>query len=70
VSLKDGKRNVTTGMFQQFCAHMHLSKEQADRISYVYCPDPALADNAKVTFEAGVGIDEYTVWYVNTDFSS
>ena len=70
----NGKRDVKAGAFQKFCAHMgwgeHPSKEQIDRISYVYCPDPALADKAKVTFEAGVGIDEYTVWYVNTDYSS
>ena len=70
----NGKREVKAGAFQKFCARMgwgeHPSKEQVDRISYVYCPDPAVADKAKVTFEAGVGIDKYTVWYVNTDYSS
>jgi hypothetical protein len=75
VSLEaNGKREVKAGAFQKFCARMgwgeHPSKEQVDRISYVYCPDPAVADKAKVTFEAGVGIDKYTVWCVNTDYSS
>ena len=36
----------------------------------VYCPDPVEADKAKVTFEAAVRIEKYTVWYVNADFSS
>ena len=70
----NGKREVTAEAFQKFCARMgwgeHPSKEQVDRISYVYCPDPVVADKATVTFEAGVAIDEYTVWYVNTDYSS
>ena len=73
VSLEaNGKREVTAEAFQKFCARMgwgeHPSKEQVDRISYVYCPDPAVADKATVTFEAGVDIDKYTVWYVNADY--
>ena len=75
VSLEaNGKREVTAEAFQKFCERIgwgeHPSKEQVDRISYVYCPDPAVADKATVTFEAGVDIDKYTVWYVNKDFSS
>ena len=75
VSLEaNGKWEVKAVAFQKFCARMgwgeHPLKEQIDRISYVYCPDPAVASKAKVTFETGVGIDKYTVWYVNTDYSS
>ena len=75
VSLEaDGKRKVKARAFQLFCERMgwgeHPSKEQVDRISYVYCPLPAVADKAEVTFEAGVEIDKYTVWYLNPDFSS
>ena len=69
-----GKRDVKIGAFERFCDRMgwgdHPSKEQVDLISYVYCPNPVVADKAQVTFEADVRIEKYTVWYVNADFSS
>ena len=69
-----GRREVEAGAFKDFCVRMGWgddpSTEQVDRIAFVYCPDPALADTAQVTVAVGVGIKEYTVWHVNTDYSS
>jgi hypothetical protein len=69
-----GTRAVTAGAFKKFCERMgwgeRPSKAQVGLIEYVYCPDPAVAHKAQVAFEEGVGIDVYTVWHVNEDFSS
>jgi hypothetical protein len=64
-----GKRTVSLTAFERFCVRMGWSakpsKKHAALISYVYCPIPALADQAEVKFEGGVGIDGYAVWYVD-----
>jgi hypothetical protein len=69
-----GKRNVDLGVFSKFCEHLGWgptpTPEQLDLIEYVYCPLPALADKAAVTFDKGVGISEYSVWHVDPNFTS
>ena len=75
VSLKrSGKREVGVGAFKKFCKRMgwtaQPSKDQLRLISFVYCPDPMLADTAEVDFEDGIELDSYTVWHMDTDFGS
>jgi hypothetical protein len=69
-----GKRNVDLGVFSKFCERLGWgptpTQEQLDLIEYVYCPLPALADKAVVTFDEGVGICEYSVWHVDPSFTS
>lgn len=76
VSLEaDGKSTVKLDAFQEFCKRMDwggncLTQEQLSLIHYVTCPIPAVADQAAVSFEDGIGINEYTVWHVNPKFAS
>jgi hypothetical protein len=75
VSLKQsGKREVGVGAFKKFCKRMgwkaQPSKDQLRLISFVYCPDPMLADAADVDFEGGIELDSHTVWHMDTDFGS
>ena len=70
---KRGQRDVTVGAFKEFCVRMGWgkspSKDLLDRISYVFVPEPRLADVAKVKLGDGIGIDPYTVWHMNADYS-
>jgi hypothetical protein len=71
--LMTGQWKVRADEFTKFCKCVGLdasSSDDVDRISFVYCPNPRIAETAWVTFEGGVPIDKYTIWYVNTDFSS
>jgi hypothetical protein len=69
-----GKRNVDLGVFSKFCERLGWgptpTPEQLAIIEYVYCPLPSLADKASVIFDEGVGISEYSVWHVDTNFTS
>lgn len=77
VSLEaSGSRIVTRGAFQPFCKRMGWggedspTQEQVSLIHYVYCPIPAVADQATVTFEDGININGYTVWHVSPNFEA
>ena len=69
-----GKRSVGLSAFQDFCKRLGWDASQMPEmlgmIKFVYCPLPALADKAAVTFEEGVRISEYTVWHVDPNFSA
>jgi hypothetical protein len=69
-----GRRTVSKEVLDKFCERLGWgaspTPEQLGLIEYVYCPLPALADKAAVTFEEGVGISEYTVWHVDPKFSA
>jgi hypothetical protein len=70
---KDGHRKVEEGSFKSFCKYMGWEQgkppeDVCDKISFVYCPLPILADKARVTFDAGIGISKYTVWHLCPDF--
>ena len=69
-----GRRTVSKEVLSKFCIHIGWgaspTPEQLALIEYVYCPLPALADKAVVTFKKGVGISEYTVWHVDPNFSA
>ena len=69
-----GKRKVEPGPFQEFCERLGWgptpTAEQLALIEYVYCPRPALADKAAVTFDDGMGISEYSVWHVDPNFAA
>jgi len=71
---RDGKRHVSVSAFHEFCARMGWgaspSADQLRHISFVYCPEPELAATAEVVFEAGVGLDVYTVWHVDEYYYS
>ena len=74
VSIEGRGRRVSKKVLDKFCAHLGWgaspTPEQLALIEYVYCPLPALADKAAVTFDEGVGISEYTVWHVDPNFSA
>jgi hypothetical protein len=77
VSTEAKTRVVTASAVANFCRRMgwigqdeEPSKQHLALISFVYCPLPTLADKAKVTFEDGLEMKEYTVWHMNKDFSS
>ena len=63
------KETVTASAFTLFCELMGLEPPAAakERIEYVYCPAPALAEHAQVTIADEVGIDSYSVWYMKED---
>ena len=70
----DGQRDVTVGAFEEFCERMGWGKSPSedllDRISYVFVPEPRLADTAEVVFEDGVGLKSHTIWRVSANYSS
>jgi hypothetical protein len=73
VSLEQkGARTVGVGAFKAFCKHMGweapLSEDQRRLMSFVYCPNPKFADEAKVDV-SGI-FDSYTVWHVDEDFGT
>jgi hypothetical protein len=75
VSLKrSGKREVGVGAFKKFCKRMEWtaqpSKDQRRLISYVYCPEPKLADKAEVEFENGIELNSSSVWHVDSNYDS
>jgi hypothetical protein len=69
-----GKRSVGLLAFQDFCKRLGWDASQMSEmlgmIMFVYCPLPALANKAAVTFDEGVKISEYTVWHVDPNFSA
>ena len=69
-----GRRTVSKEVLSKFCVHIGWgaspTPEQLALIEYVYCPLPALADKAVVTFKKDVGISEYTVWHVDPNYSA
>ena len=71
---RTAKLTVDVGAFQEFCGRIGWeaspSEDQLRLMSFVYCPDPKLADKATVEFGDGVELDSYTVWHVNADFGS
>jgi len=71
---RKGARTVDVGAFQAFCVHMGWgaspSADQRRLMSFVYCPNPKIADKARVEFSGGVDLDSYIVWHVNADFGS
>jgi hypothetical protein len=71
---RDGKRHVSVSAFHDFCTRMGWgsspSADQLRLVSFVYCPEPKLAATAEVVFEAGVGLNVYTVWHVEEYYFS
>lgn len=69
-----GKRDVTLGAFKDFTSRMGwampLTQDKLSLVSYVYCPDPAFANVARVKFEDGICIDNYCVWCIDKDYTS
>jgi hypothetical protein len=69
---RKGARKVGVGAFKAFCKHMGweapLSEDQRLLMSFVYCPNPKFADEAKVDV-SGI-FDSYTVWHVDEDFGT
>ena len=64
------KRHVSASAFHEFCTRMGwgaaTSDDQLRLVSFVFCPEPELAATAEVVLEAGVGLDAYTVWHVES----
>ena len=68
---RSGKRHVSVGAFNNFCKRIGLeAADQRRLISYVYCPEPKLADKAEVEFENGIELNSSSVWHVDSNYDS
>lgn len=68
---------LSAGAFTHFCRRLGLigedemaTEKETDMVTFIFVPDPLVADKAQITFEDGLVIKDCVVWHVDEDFSN